>query len=455
MRVELPQFNERPPFPLYWQGTSLAHWDGEAWEKEDIARKIPRMKGGGITLRQALRDTKAIYQVIMLEPLETDILFCLHPPLEIRGDFSHLLVDDGGGLHLPYPPLGRYVYEVYSSPQQWGKGIERPAAIYLQLPEGNQDLVELALQIVAGASSTEEKVNRVISFLQNNCTYSLDPRRDGRFPPLWDFLMHSREGYCEHFATAAAVLLRGAGVPTRLVCGFAQGEWNSLGRYFMVRQRDAHTWIEAYLPGRGWVPFDPTPVAALQAPTPFVSSLYRYYDFLKLQWNRYIIQYSRRDQIRALLAFRRKVMGLRLFSHASPLHRVEEKHAQPSTYLLTALAALALIMLIAWGFRRRRHALAPAQVAKPPAEISFYLKMLKVLERKKIPKQATETPAEFARRVGSREVILSSWLERITSLYYRVRFGRIPLTLAEAEEAQKIMRDLKKSFSYPYASMKR
>jgi hypothetical protein len=94
-------------------------------------------------------------------------------------------------------------------------------------------------------------------------------------------------------------------------------------------------------------------------------------------------------------------------------------------------------------------------VAKPPAEISFYLKMLKVLERKKIPKHVTETPAEFAHRVGSREVTLSSWLERITSLYYRVRFGNIPLTLAEAEEAQRIMRDLKKSFSYPAASMKR
>ena len=301
----------------------------------------------------------------------------------------------------------------------------------------------MARQIVAGARSPEEKINRVIAYLQGNFTYSLNPRRDKRFLPLEDFLLHSREGYCEHFATAAAILLREAGVPTRLVSGFLQGEWNSLGRYFMVRQRDAHTWIEAYLPDKGWVPFDPTPAAPVGALVPAIASLYRYYDFLKLRWNRYIVRYSRRDQIRFLLALHQKVMGLRLFPKSTPFPGVREKAAKPSPYVLAAVALAACILFIAWRWKKKRYR-GTKRAGKLPAEISFYLMMLKILEKKKMPKLATETPAEFADRVGKAVATISPSLERITSLYYRVRFGQLPLTPHEEDEAGEIIKDLKK-----------
>jgi hypothetical protein len=395
--------------------------------------------------------TDAIDQIIMLEPLGTDILFCLHPPLEVRGDFSHLHIDEGGGLHLPSSPHGKYYYEVRSAPRSWGLGdavlVGRPDEKYLQLPEGKKELVALAQEIVGEARSPKEKVYRVIAYLQNNCTYSLDPKRNERFGPVEDFLLHSREGYCEHFATAAALLLRGTGVPTRLVCGFAQGEWNALGKYVMVRQRDAHTWIEAYLPGKGWVPFDPTPAAEAKAFSPLVSSLNRYYDFLKLKWNRYIIQYSRRDQLRFLLAFRRQIMGLRLFPHSPSMRVIREKTSYLPSYLLAGLATFACILLIFWGFKKKRRAIGAHHGGKLPPEISFYLKMLKILDKKKIPKRASETPSEFARRVAREKGNLSPWIERITSLYYRVRFGQIPLTPHEEEKTGEFIRDLKKRFS--------
>jgi hypothetical protein len=386
----------------------------------------------------------------MIEPMGTDILFCLHPPLEIRGDFLHLLIDEGGGLHLPAPPQGRYRYEVYSAVRSGGQGLYqeftgKPTDAYLQGPEAKTEVWTLAHQIVAGAQSPREKVQRVIAYLQNNCTYSLNPKRDEQFPPLEDFLLHSREGYCEHFATAAALLLRRSGVPTRLVSGFLQGEWNSLGRYFMVRQRDAHTWIESYLPDQGWVSFDPTPASPTTAFFPVVSTFYRYYDFLKLNWNRYVIQYSRRDQIRVLLSFRQQLMGLRLFPSTSPLRRAREKTAQSPLYFLAVLACLSGILLIAWIFnKRKKRAFALQDVGTLPSEISFYIRMLKILEKKKIPKRACETPAEFANRVRQEGGSFSPWLEKLTSLYYRVRFGRIPLTPHEEVEAGEIIRGLKK-----------
>jgi hypothetical protein len=447
MRVELPQLSERPAAPLYWRGMSFSRWDGQSWAKEGAAEEIPREPGGRGRLYREVVGTKAIYQIIMLEPLGTDILFCLHPALEIRGNFPRLIVDKGGGIHLPSVPQDKYNYEVYSAPepgeQRYQGSAGRPAEVYLQLPEQNKAVVALARQICAGTRTPEEKVHRVIAYLQRNFTYSLNPKRDKRFLPLEDFLLHSREGYCEHFATAAAILLRGTGVPTRLVSGFLHGEWNSLGRYFMVRQRDAHTWIEAYLPDKGWVPFDPTPVAQAEALVPVMSSLYRYYDFLKLKWNRYIIRYSRRDQIRILLALHQKVMGLRLFPHSSPFPGAREKVTRPSPYFLAAAALVACILFIAWRWKKKRYT-GTKRAGKLPAEIFFYLTMLKILEKKKIPKQATETPLEFADRVGKTAAMISPSLERITALYYRVRFGLIPLTPHEDQEVGEIIRNLKK-----------
>jgi hypothetical protein len=451
MRVELPQFSERPTFPLYWRGVSFARWDGQTWEKGNTEKKLPRGKGGGVSLHRQVGITDAIDQIIMLEPLGTDILFCLHPPLEVRGDFSHLHIDEGGGLHLPSSPYGKYYYEVRSAPRPWGRGdgvsAGRSNEKYLQLPEGKKELVALAQEIVGEASSPKEKVYRVLTYLQSKCTYSLDPTRDERFGPVEDFLLHSREGYCEHFATAATLLLRWAGVPTRLVSGFAQGEWNALGKYVMVRQRDAHTWIEAYLPDSGWVPFDPTPAGESKVFSPLVSSLNRYYDFLKLKWNRYVIQYSRRDQVRFLLALRRQVMDLRLFPHSPSMHGIREKTPHLPSYLLAGLAAFACILLIFCGLKKRGRAMSVQQVGKLPPEISFYLKVLKILDKKKIPKRASETPSEFAQRVAREKDNLSPWLERITSLYYRVRFGQIPLTPNEEEKTGEFIRDLKKRFS--------
>ena len=447
MRVESPQFHQRPSFPLYWRGTSFAQWDGQSWKKGAIVDKLPRVRGRGVSFHQTTCNTDAIDQIIMIEPLGTDILFFLNPPLEIRGNFPHLLVDQGEGLHLPAPPRERYYYEVSSAPQAGGEAYrgaaKKPGAAYLQLPEGEKEVWALANQIVAGAASPEAKVQRVIAYLKSNFTYSLSPKRDRRFLPLEDFLLHSREGYCEHFATAAALLLRAAGVPTRLVSGFLQGEWNSLGRYFMIRQRDAHTWIEVYLPHKGWISFDPTPAANPQA-RPFLgSSFYRYYDFLKLKWNRYIVRYTRRDQIRFLLAFRQKVMDLRFLAHGSPLQKTREKALQSPAYLFVALAVVALIVLIGWGLKKRKRVITGHQ-NRPPSEIYFYLKTLKILEKKKIIKRASETPAEFAKRVGHRGGLLSPWLLRITFLYYQVRFGLIPLSPREAEEIGVIIKDLEK-----------
>lgn len=450
MRVELPQFTQQPLFPLYWRGVSFSQWDGQAWKKEVTLKKLTKSTWReGITLHGGKEGERAIYQRIMIEPLETDILFCLHPALEIRGDFSYLNIDTGGGLHLPSAPHGRYHYEVYSTLKLWEGGYQglqgESDRFYLQLPETGEYIVLLTQDIIKDENSALEKVNRVISYLRSNYKYSLNPKRDESFPPLEDFLLHSREGYCKHFATAAALLLRAAEVPTRLVCGFVRGEWNPLGRYFMVRQRDAHAWIEAYIPGSGWHPFDPTPSGEGKALPSFVVSFYWYLDFLKLKWNRYIIQYSHEDQLRILVAFRREVMNLG-FSHDSLfLQKVSGKKraALPSYILLAALACLFAIPPIYWGFKRRKRMIGIDLLGHPPPETSFYLKILKIFSKKRIPKRSSETSVEFAQRIRQQRNDLYPTIERITDLYNRVRFGQVPLTPQEKEEIEEMIREIK------------
>ncbi len=116
----------------------------------------------------------------------------------------------------------------------------------------------LARRLAAGAGSQAELVRHVKAFLASY-RYSTDAPDHGR--PLDAFLFKDRAGSCQHFAGAAALLLRLAGVPARVAVGFAPGVAGPDGRW-VVRDRDAHAWVEVWYQGLGWVVFDPTPRAA-------------------------------------------------------------------------------------------------------------------------------------------------------------------------------------------------
>ncbi|MDA0164299.1 DUF3488 and transglutaminase-like domain-containing protein [Solirubrobacter ginsenosidimutans] len=123
------------------------------------------------------------------------------------------------------------------------------------------EAIQLARRLSAGTTGELEVVRRVEDYLNSGrfryTTDVADPGPD----PLLDFLFKTRAGYCQHFAGAATLLLRLAGVPTRVVSGFATGKRTGETTY-AVRDKDAHAWIEVYFPGYGWVPFNPTPASA-------------------------------------------------------------------------------------------------------------------------------------------------------------------------------------------------
>jgi hypothetical protein len=135
-----------------------------------------------------------------------------------------------------------------------------------------QGLVE---KWVGAEQDPAARLERLISHLQREYRYSLDvPHRSGT-DPVMSFLLGHKRGYCEYFASALALLGRAAGVPTRVVTGYRVTEWNRLGGYYMVRERNAHAWVEAHLPGLGWTVLDATPPGEVnrQQETPLISAL--------------------------------------------------------------------------------------------------------------------------------------------------------------------------------------
>ncbi|MEO1290191.1 MAG: transglutaminase-like domain-containing protein, partial [Chloroflexota bacterium] len=126
-------------------------------------------------------------------------------------------------------------------------------------------IADLARQIVTDANATNpyDQAKAIETYLRTNITYNeqIPAPPDGVDPMEW-FLFTQREGYCTYYATSMVAMLRSLGVPARMAAGFAEGEFDpQLGQY-VVRERDAHTWVEVFFPGYGWVEFEPTSAQA-------------------------------------------------------------------------------------------------------------------------------------------------------------------------------------------------
>jgi len=123
-----------------------------------------------------------------------------------------------------------------------------------------QRIQDLARRITAGKDDPYDQASAIESYLRSNYQYTLTPTEPpSGADPLEYFLFTSKEGYCEYFASAMGDMLRSLGIPTRLVNGYGPGAYDEkLGKY-VVKESDAHTWVEAYFPGYGWIPFEPTP----------------------------------------------------------------------------------------------------------------------------------------------------------------------------------------------------
>jgi hypothetical protein len=370
-----------------------------------------------------------LVQRISLEPTDSATLFAINPAFEISIASRNLTVDQSRAIFLPYPPSGRIDYTVSSAPvDPSAHDLERQPPVmpqdaerYLQLPEGSGEIASLAKRITSGEENRYRKVNRIMGYLEQNYSYSLNPPRDKRFAPVDDFLFHSKSGYCGHFATSMTLLLRAAGVPSRLVSGFMGGDFNELGHYYIVRERDAHTWVEVYFPEYGWVTFDPTPESRSNLSRP-AAGFSKLIDLIKFKWDRYIVFYNLRDQVGTARAVSSRISKTRddALEALKWLAGTKKGRALPRQLpVLGVVLLLALLLTSAVIFFINRRPWKRGRVA----DVWFYNEMNDILVRKGIKRPPSATPAEFALKLSAEKKGVYEGVQYITNLYNKVRFG--------------------------------
>ena len=462
MRVGLPDIENPLRLPLFWRGRAFEHFDGFRWSQKESMRSPLKKNVEGVfmtnesvifnrdtSVKSSLNDqfsghstgnqngkAELIKQNITLEPLVTEVVFAASFGSGISGNLFWPSRDEMGNIYLPRSSFKGLEYTAYStlSPSQ---DFQKPVNMkkYLQLFEKDGKIKELSDAITSGLDSDEEKAKAVYDYLIMNYQYNLNSPWKGEGNPVEAFLLDVKEGYCEQFATAMNILLRHAGVPTRLVTGFLRGEWNKYGNYFLVRQKNAHAWVEVYLESKGWTTFDPTPPVEIEKS--FIASpLSLFFDSFSRQWKRYVVQYSFGDQISMAHSLKSRTVnisdGLKDLS-TSIVRRIKGL----ARLSFVNIGAGSLLIFIVAGFiymlKKRRWVGRVRGGELLKRGLDFYVKMLWILEKKGIKKSENITPGEFAMQtVSAYGKDLQGVLE-ITDRYHKVRFGGIGIDRKERQ----------------------
>lgn len=417
--------------PLYVRGATLDHYDGVAWSEKLRDRTLMRNPNG--IFRLGHTDGEVFEQKIQLEPLDTEVLFGAPHIVSIEGSFRNLWADSTGTVRLASPPYERIEYKVGSvvTPLKATGGKVPPEYLELEFLKNSPEKVrveELAQKIIGNRTTDLQKAVAVEAYLNGNYKYSLDPARNPDKGPIEDFLFYSKEGFCEHYASSMAILLRTLGIPSRIVTGFLPDEWNSFGDYYIVRAQDSHSWVEAYIKGVGWKTFDPTPPPT-GGPVFRASMASHYVDLLRWRWNRYIVLFTAGDQQRMGRSLGSGTSGL--FANLKKKIKSKTAFKGPQGYLLLALAA-ALTVLLAWMLRR---SLFRKKKSRVPG---YYTEMLRAVEKRGLKKRPDETALEFANRADRAGV------HAITEAYQAERYGNIALSAAEEFRVKEALEALKR-----------
>ncbi len=474
MRVELPGFTGDRVERLYLRGAAYDRYAGSSWSNSFTHRRLLaelpvgtyRVRGG-IAGGAAQQQSPILRQEILLEPLDTPVLFGAPFVDSMTGELPGIQADTMGALYLPYPSGSRIQYTVASRlnqlmPQERvAPSIQYPDAIrkrYLQLPTLSPQVAELTRQIVRNANTPHGRVTAITQHLLQNYRYSLEVGSPVSARPLEEFLFQRKTGYCEHYATAMVIMLRAAGIPARLVTGFLATEWNDFGNYFTVRQQDAHAWVEVFFPLSGWITVDPTPTAGAAPPDFWWLSFGRMMDSARLRWDRFFVQYSGSDQVAVVQGIREGGDALRtklaesLAALLAPLaaglatitHLLNTVN-RPQFGLMLAIVSIGCVLLgwlVLRGPWRLSRGNRSASVQQATAT-QLYRRMIQLVASHGVRPSTSTTPTELLQLVRRHWQEAGPQIETLTNLYCRVRFGHTPLTTEDMVLAEDLLLSLR------------
>ncbi len=360
-----------------------------------------------------------------------------------------------GTVELPQPKSNVVQFEVglaaepvlfAAEPGLPGGGADRGgAAGSLDLGAVTPEITRLAASVM-GEGSDRARTEALERHLAQGYAYSLDfLGRTGR-DPIADFLFKYKTGDCTYFASAMVLMLRSQGIPARLATGYLGGEYNPLEGYYIVRQWNAHAWVEVYLAGEGWRVFDPTPASGRpgRSRSGLLAALGQAYDYLVFRWDRYVITYGFADQLRILFEVRdlwsrfwnelggsgrrQRAAEEELAAGPSGAAAEPEQDAEPLWPWL-AVPGLALAAAgLALALRRRSLTATDA-----------YRRLRSELGRRGLPTSAAAGPLALGAAARAADPRLAAPAGRIVALYLDESFGERSISDAESSELRQAL----------------
>ncbi len=422
---------------------------------------------------------RVIEQEVSLDDLSSGTLFAMYLPLAFSSqDVSRVRVEMADrAIRTREQSHGTVRYKVYSGADLTPETVRlAELAWFGQTVPGTASQIDPQVREFAASFFQDlgdpsdpdqwgllaEKVRGFLS--DSDFEYSLRrPRRRANVDPVRDFLFESKVGHCEYFASAMTIMCQAVGIPARLVNGYFAGEYNAAGGFFQFRRKDAHAWVEVYVPDRGWVTFDPSPASSVRrrvADEGLWARCRRMMDLLWFKWSSMVVAFDAEN--RYDLVGR---VGNWLEKLADPGDRPKSVGGMIVTILwgpdvlalwqralywllLVLIVALAALILRALGImslmlkerltigRKHRHSI----VRRPDAR--FYDRLLLLLASKGHVKPSHLSPREFADRIAEQHRDLSE-LPRLTSWFYEAQYGRRPLGRDRIERVRDLLKRLR------------
>ncbi len=437
-------------YDLKWRGISLSNFDGRTWSNNHESRPVRQSFDGRFVLSAMAAGApkvapRLIHYRVLMEPVGTNVFFLADRAQILEGGYRRVAMDGGGAVFDldPERPVSRYqATSDVAQPEAEDLRREEESTLpgglagYLKLPELDPRIAQLARQITERAGNNYDKAVALETYLQTRFLYTLQLPRRVPHDPLANFLFERKQGHCEYFASSMAVMLRTLGIPSRVVNGFRTGEFNDVTSQYVVRARDAHSWVEAYFPGYGWVAFDPTPGAALPVRSGW-GRVMLYVDAMRSWWRDWVVDYDATHQrmlaMGAQSSGRQLVQELRQWwrsryeSLLAAARRTQGKiSASPRRWSLGSGLAVALLLLAANGkglwreLQRRRLAGRPEKSPRAAATI-WYERMTEAVAKRGWQRSPAQTPREFVLRIE--DATVREKVAEFTRCYQSARFA--------------------------------
>ncbi|HKK92745.1 MAG TPA: DUF3488 and transglutaminase-like domain-containing protein [Longimicrobiales bacterium] len=439
LQVEFPGGRPERLGNLRWRGRSYDRFDGVVWTRSDPDRPA----NTPVRWLSARWPDTTVVQKITAAPLDVPVVFGLNPLRSVEPDSPiRPLMDDVGDWFYWGSP-SRPSYTAVSTAVQPDADALRASAgsyfpdpdRYLQLPDLAARVVQLADSLTAPFDSRYDRVASIHRYLTTEFGYTRDLPATARQTSLDHFLFERREGHCEYFSSSMVVLLRAAGIHARNVNGFLGGEWNEFGDFLSVSQNEAHSWVEVWFPGHGWVEWDPTPAGsgggtAAGGWWTFPGS--RLFSGLSYRWTQWVLEYD--------LALQANLFGrLTEFLGGDEDGAASTEGGLPGGVWLWLVGGLGGVILVRFVVTPRPKSVRP--------ESRAWGAFVRRVERTGLIDSDAVPPSELLRRIERERPEAFPAAERFTTLYLRLRFGGVDPDPADLGRLRSLLAEAKRAVS--------